>query len=280
MVAAAVDAALAGWRQGDVLLDVDIPFVTFGHAGLALTLAVEVEAGADPLVDLLTDEPGYVVVSQTCDIVRSAEVRPYVELCPLVEISGEDLVNVRAGRMPRYAAVAGTADRRLVADLDRTMVVEKPLLAALPAAARIIGCPTDADTRRLAQALARKHARFAFPDDFSIGMRPVTKQIVNRHGKDSPMGGFLERVSDIRALSPDWSAAEPEVMLLFVFETVGDIPSDADEHIVALTEKFAPTGPFTAIGGQAVSFDTMTAARYLESDSLDFDHLSEPGGDG
>lgn len=280
MVVAAVDAALADWRQGDVLLDVDIPFVTFGHAGLPLTLGVEVEAGDDPLVDLLTDEPGYVVVSQTCDIVRSAEVRPYVELCPLIEISGEDLVNVRAGRMPRYAAVAGTADRRLVADLDRTMVVEKPLLAALPVAARTIGCPTDADTRRLAQALARKHARFAFPDDFSIGMRPVTKQVVTRHGKDSPMGGFLGRVSDIRALSPDWSAAEPDVMLLFVFETVGDIPSDADEHIAALTDKFAPTGLFVAIAGQAVSLDTMTAARYRESDALDFDHLSEPGGDG
>ncbi|WP_150131220.1 hypothetical protein [Sphingobium yanoikuyae] len=273
---AAVDAALASWRQGDILIDVDIPFVTFGHAGLPLTRDVEIDVGEDPLVDLLTDEPGYVIISQTCDIVRSAQARPYVEISPLVEVSGEDLVNVRAGRMPRYAAIPATAGRRLVADLDRTMVVEKPLLAALPNVARMVGCPTDGDTRRLAQALARKHARFAFPDDFSIAMRPVTKQIVARHGKLSPIGGFLNRVTDIRALSPNWNAPEPEVTLLFLFDTIEDIPADADEHIGVLIEKFAPTGAFTAIGGQSASLETMTAARYLASDSLDFDRLSEP----
>ncbi len=80
------------------------------------------------------------------------------------------------------------------------MVVEKPLLAAFPAEAREAGCPTEADGRRFAAALARKHARFAFPDDFNAGMKRVANQIVSRHGKDSDMGGFLEAVQEIRAL--------------------------------------------------------------------------------
>lgn len=74
MSVAEVDRALSTWRQGDVLLAIDVPFVCSAHAGTPLSDAARAGAasGADPLLDVLTDEIGFVVLSQTCDVVRSA----------------------------------------------------------------------------------------------------------------------------------------------------------------------------------------------------------------
>lgn len=278
---AEVDAEMERWQQGDAVLGVSIPFVCFAHIATPLSSAARelggiVEAENGPVLDVLTDEIGFVVLSQTCDIVRAADTRHYVQLAPIVEVEPAGLVEIRSGRSPRYAEIPALSARRLVADLDRVMVVEKPLLAALPAAARLAGCPSDVDRRRFAGALARNHARFAFPDDFNIGMKRIAQQIVKRHDKDSPMGRFLAEAVDIRAYCLEWEAEAPEVSLLFVFNESAAIPTDAQTHIDALIDKFTPTGGFRKLIGQPVAYDTMTAARYRESDPLDFDYLSHP----
>lgn len=275
MLVEEVADALKGWQQGDVLMGVDIPFVCFAHADLPLSDASRAaKAGEDALLDVLTDEIGYAILSQTCDIVKSAEKRPYIELCPVVEVSVETMAEVAALRTPRFALLPALASRRLVADLDRVMVVEKPVAAALPADAHARGCTSDAQIRRFAEAVARKHLRFAFPDDFNAGMRRVAACINQKHSKQSALGGFLKAVHDIRAVCPNWSAAKPDVLILFVFETTALIPADADKHIDDLLSRFTPTGAFARPRGQVAAYDTMTAARYRASDQLDFERLS------
>ena len=64
---------------------------------------------------------GLTVVTQTCDIVRACGSRPFVQVCPLVEVDADRLEEIRRGRRPNYAFVPGTAPRSLVADLDRVM---------------------------------------------------------------------------------------------------------------------------------------------------------------
>ncbi|MDP9412719.1 MAG: hypothetical protein M3Q08_01220 [Pseudomonadota bacterium] len=271
-----VDAKMKDWRQGDVVLGLAVPFVSFAHSATPISKDARQQAkGADQadfLFDVVTDEVGFVVLSQTCDIVRDAERRPYIEVAPLVSVGSANRAAIR--KSPQVAQVPALEEQGLVADLDRVMVIEKPLLAALPAEARIVGCPTEADRRRFAEALARKHLRFAFPDDFNKGLSRISQQVTKRHGKDSPMGDFLGLTDDIRAYSPDWEAAEPDVLILFVFPEAAAIPDDAQELVDELLDKFIPTGRFKKPRGQAVAYDTMTAARYRETDSMDFEYLS------
>lgn len=79
-----VDAALKKWCQGDFVLG-EQWFVYRIDPQRPLT-----EASLDPGAegsDLVEIEiRGFVVVTQTCDIVRSCSSRPFVEVVPLVEV--------------------------------------------------------------------------------------------------------------------------------------------------------------------------------------------------
>jgi hypothetical protein len=99
-----IDAAMQEWRQGDLVLE-GVPF--FLHlADLARPLTpkarAEVEAGPPPAGDSLAgvaSQPrGLVVVTQTCDVVRTSAGRPFIELSPLVGVEAAILEDVR--RLP------------------------------------------------------------------------------------------------------------------------------------------------------------------------------------
>ena len=111
-----------------------------------------------------------VMLSQTCDVVRGCRERPFVEIAPLMRMSEQDVEAVRRLKRPAFACVSATAADCLVADLDRTMTVEKALVAGWT---RIPGWETDAELRDFALALARKRSRFAFPDDFVSAAQPL-----------------------------------------------------------------------------------------------------------
>jgi hypothetical protein len=76
--------------------------------------------------------------------------------------------------------VSTLRSRRLVADLDRTMTVEKAVVAKWP---RTAGCRTDEDVRRFSMALARKRARLAFPDDFTACAQKLQTRLQEKHDK-------------------------------------------------------------------------------------------------
>lgn len=122
-----IDTALHDWRQGDCVLgehwflfrlDVDDP------------LSEEAIAAADGGADAGEVEVrGFMVATQTCDLVRQCSERPFIEVCPLVEVNSKRLNEIRLGRRPSCAFVPGVADLGLVADLDRVMTVEKAVIA-------------------------------------------------------------------------------------------------------------------------------------------------------
>src|SRR4051812_32105621 len=117
---------LAAWRQGDCVLG-EHWFVHRFDPSLPVTGPGRAAADAD--ADLAEEQvAGLVVVTQTCDVVRSCAERPYVEVCPLVEVNEEKLREIERGRRPAYGFIPLLTDRRLVADLDRTMTVEKPVM--------------------------------------------------------------------------------------------------------------------------------------------------------
>jgi len=137
---AIIDRALQAWRQGDCTLE---PQWFVHRINPSLTLTAAGSAAAREGAELAEQQVnGLVVVSQTCDIVRACQERPYLEVCPLVRVSDEALHQIERGRKPAYAYLPQLADRRFVADLDRTMTVEKALVLSW---SRTPGCASDTE---------------------------------------------------------------------------------------------------------------------------------------
>ena len=127
-----IDRALQSWRQGDVALDDSVFFLHLADLGTPLTTEARETANAHTdsgeggsVEGVASVVPGVVLVTQTCDIVRSCAERPYVEVSPLIEVPRAFLDDVRRLRRPAFAHVPAVETRGLVADLDRTMTVEK-----------------------------------------------------------------------------------------------------------------------------------------------------------
>ena len=216
----------------------------------------------------------FAVLTQTCDLVRHCGDRAFAEVSPLVEVNDRVLREIGRGRRPNYGFIPGVVDRRLVADLDRVMTVEKSVVAVWE---RIEGCRTEGDARRLSLALARKRARTAFPDDFVAFAKPLTKRMVERHDKQSDEGRALRLLREIRVrAAPSWNADAVELMFWFIRNE--DQPAfefQGWEHcLTALPQAQSTFGRFLRVDGVVLTLDDLTARDYVESDPLDLDHLS------
>ncbi len=266
-----IDAALQSWRQGDCVveetwflfrLDVDTPLTDEA-----------VEAAAENLDTAEAQAPGFMVVTQTCDIVRSCADRPFIELCPLVEVPPTQMRQIERHRRPAYAYVPGVAHRNLVADLDRVMTAEKAVLAKWT---RTQGCLTDDDVRQLAMALGRKRKRAAFPDDFVELARPLVERLRSKHDKESDEGRALRALREIRIrAAPSWDADSINLTFFFICDDeAAPGPKDWFEYLEDWLGLLAPSGRFMAIDGIAQSLDDLSARDYVESDLLDLDHLT------
>jgi hypothetical protein len=267
-----IDKALAEWRQGDCALGAHW-FVHRIDPAVAVT-----DAGRDASkgnADLAEQEvPGFIVVTQTCDVVRSCAERSFVEICPLVEVDDNRLREIQQVLRPAYAFVPLLSARNLVVDLDRVMTVEKPLVAKWK---RTPGWTTDAEARAFALALSRKRARFAFPDDFTTLAKKLHNRLADKHGKNTDEGRGLRALREIRVLaSPSWEALQIEIFFWFVRresneEFEGKKWADLLKGWLSLVPA---AGRFRSIEGQIVTLQDMNAAEYVDSDPLDLDHLS------
>ncbi|MDQ3397618.1 MAG: hypothetical protein M3511_07580, partial [Deinococcota bacterium] len=144
---------------------------------------------------------------------------------------------------------------------------------------RVPGCRTDEEVRGFVDAVARKRARFAFPDDFVEYAQPLQNRIKKKHAKGSPEGEALRTLHEIRVrAAPSWSADTVELTFFFIRDADevmfqgrnwGDLLS---QWLVLIPEQ----GRYTSVNGIVVTYDDITARDYLESDRLDLDHLSLP----
>jgi hypothetical protein len=234
-----------------------------------------VEHEGDAEAEILdSDVSGLVVLTQTCDLVRATEERPYAEVCPLVAVDEAVLAQIKAGQRPGYLYIPSLEAECLVGDLDRVMTIQKAVLAKRE---RKAGWTTDEEARQISEALARKRARFAFPDDFNLFVGPLQDRLKGKHGKESPEGGALRALREIRIhAEPNWDAAEVELMFWFIRRDgeTGVSNEQWPQHLKSWLERIPASGRFQTVEGQVVSLDDMTAREYVESDALDLDHLS------
>ena len=266
-----VDERLAAWRQGDCVVgnhwflfrvDVDRPVTREGMIA---------SGGRSDIVE--AEVQGFAVITQTCDLVRSCKARPFVEVSPLVEVASRMLREIERGRRPNYGFIPGVAPDRFVADLDRVMTIEKGVVARWD---RIVGCPADEDSRRLALALARKRARTAFPDDFVTLASPLMRRMASKHDKQSNEGHTLRALREIRVrAAPSWYADAVELTFWFIRHDDDWTFQDRDRvHCMSALPRVEPGSRFVAIDGIVQTLDDLTAREYVESDPLDLDHLT------
>ncbi|QQS10831.1 MAG: hypothetical protein IPK81_14475 [Rhodospirillales bacterium] len=277
-----VDRALQVWRQGDVTLSPNIGFVHWANIvhplAYASKQAVAQRNSDDDFPDghmLVEDSAieGFVILSQTCDIVRASNDRHYVEVAPLIRVSPEFLDEVRRVRRPAFVYIPATAAERLIADLDRTMTVEKSVVATWK---RTPGWATDAESRSIAQALSRQRARFAFPDDFNAALAPLASRFRAKHNKASSEGAYMRALSEIRVrAAPSWDDPIVQLTVWFVKDEAStpDIV-DWSGVIDKWVELIGQSGRFRVESAIAVRLEDMTARDYVDSDRLDLDHLS------
>jgi hypothetical protein len=270
-----IDSALSKWSQGDCTIGDDFWFVTRFDPQHPLTRASKDIAATDTDTDLAESAvSGFVVVTQTCDLVRSCVDRPFLEISPLVEVDAELLAEIKRLKRPSYAYIAGVADRNLVADLDRVMTVEKAVVAEWD---RIAGCQSDADIRSLAEALARKRSRFAFPDDFNKLAQKLQKRMQDKHEKTTDEGEALRALREIRvSATPAWDANKVELIFWFIRAEEDDRFQNKEWHelLDGWLRFLTASGRFSSVDGSVVTLEDMTAKEYVNSDRLDLARLS------
>ena len=273
---------LEEWRQGDVALESLPPFLHLADldrplSELAQSMAQDISSEPEQGLTVIQSAPrGIVIVTQTCDVVRSWQDRPFIEVSPLIPVTGEILEQVRKLSRPRYAYVPGVAHLGLVADLDLTMTLEKAIVARLT---RIPGCRTDQEVREFADALARKRARFAFPDDFVEAFRPIQQRLKQKHNKESPEGRLTQALREIRVRAvPGWD--EPKVALSFLFlleEGEATVTPEHSKQIEAWVGRFIISERFQLSADdpwRLCHLEDLNAREYVDSDRLDLDDLS------
>lgn len=266
-----VNAALHDWQQGDCVIG-ELWFAWRFCGLMPITPSSRTLAGNDAEADIVEEQvDGLAIVTQTCDIVRPCQQRPFLEVSPLVRT--DDVRSVECGKRPRYAYLPGLQEKGLVVDLDRVMVIEKPFFIQHQ---RVRGCLTDEDVRHFSDALKRKRSRFAFPDDFVELAKPLISRISGKYKKNSPEGEALRKLREIRVqASPSWAAEEVELFFHFIRrddELTGS--SASHQQLEAWLALIQPNGRFASIEGHVVYLADLTASDYVYSDRLDLDSLT------
>jgi hypothetical protein len=220
---ARVDISMANWRQGDVvspgpngwLADRDHPLTrqtaALGGSGFGFTQA---------------ETSQIALVTQTCDIVKPCSTEdpardawPFVQVCPVVTLTGPALAEAARGRSARFAPLPALGDDQF-ADLMICTTLEKSVLVGL--GDPVTGCSTDEDREKFAAAVDRNRRRFAFPDGMDVALQPLRTRFRDKWEKDSPEGRRIAEVWEIRVRRADhtpWdgdSTSPVEVSLTFV----------------------------------------------------------------
>lgn len=264
------------WRQGDVSLDA----AEFVHVRLAGPRDPSEGGGEDELFEAVpTEVRGLAVLTQTCELIRPSSERPFVEVAPLVESLDEDEYRqVERGLRPRYAPLPSLRERRLVADLDRVMTMEKEDLHRLTPTRGLI---SENDDRRFRLALARKRARAAFPDEFGDLASSFQKRLKEKHDRNSPEAVALGALREIRVRAiPDWSAPTVEVFFWFVTKDDSVPGADLEEQVRKWMALLKTSERFPGFVHRITTLTSMSARDFVESDPLDLDYLTTRAGPG
>jgi hypothetical protein len=178
-------------RPGDAALLPLAPAVTTA----VMTAMAERDIKAEPTADdpfegtrLLTGEivgdgPGFVVLTQRCDLVRGLMLEPFVELAHVERTANEDLISQAKRNSPRFIHLADCPDATAwVADLRQRAVLAKDHLAELPSVQPLVD---EVAYRRFKLRVGQRYSRDALPTRL---VRDVQRPLQQFFRKPANMG--------------------------------------------------------------------------------------------
>ena len=266
-----LDVAVNLWRQGDCILG-EQEFVFRIDPRLPTTPESREAVQADPGTSYVVHPvEGFMVVTQSCDLVKPIEAAPYVELAPLVTLPPEVFREVLLGARPQFVSVPPLHASRQAADLDRALTIEKACLARWP---RLAGCRTDAERRRLSLHLGRKRQRAALPDAFTPWFKPLRNRLARLLQSNADDAEVFRELEEIRVQpAPSWDAPSVAVFLWFLLKDEAP-PRDRSQVLEDWLDKLVPRPPFTEVHGRMIHYVDLQASDYRDSDPLDLDRFS------
>lgn len=307
-------STLTEWRQGDILEPGRFTWLASAEAPATADSEAAIARGASGIFALHSNFPGgLAVLTPTCDLYpRPGRDRPFVAVAPLVRLEGEVAEEARLGRRPRYVHLPGASTSNVFADLDRVATIETGVLVS---GRRRVGLHTDKERDRFAKAVARKFARFAFPDALAVTLGPWRDRVVRTHGRPrSPEGEVFRHATDLRvSADPSWTAESITVTVFVIMEpgwlpeltpdrelSVADVERlsaattvelasrliDPSESAAAKTgvvealqdgwaQMCGPHKEISSVYFELVGADEMTVAEYWGTQSLDLEFLSQ-----
>jgi len=165
-------------------------------------------------------EHGAVLISQTCDIVRT-NGRPHVAVALVAQLAGELAAAAHDGKHPRYVPISKTSD--LFADLELIATLTKNGLADVTVRSSID--PTDWEVQRVfARGVGRRFSRLALPDELVPWFDPLSELVQKKY--DRPLSRFfpvLEVVRQFRIEAPQWVPPGVDITLHIVLNA-GELP--------------------------------------------------------
>lgn len=246
------------WRQGDLALEpLELPVISFD--GELVWQAIDATHGV-------------VMISQSCDIVREFERRPYVQVAALVPATDDEIAKAIRGETPSRIHLNCLNNKGLLIDLDVMATVHKAVVAKWQ---RVIGCKLNDERRRVAAGISRHKQRFAFPDTFNDMIKPMRKWIESKRSKASPQGNFVRALDEVRVHCDDW---ENPTELTFI-AIVNHIPEQEElthwNATAKLLQNKAVHDAYPEGEIRIVTYDDISAREYLATDRLDWEGLSD-----
>lgn len=164
---------------------------------------------------------GVAVITQCCDLAQNKT--GFVQVAPIRELDGVETTNVRRGRSSRYCALPTLQENHHV-DLG---VITSIAVGLIGNNLKVYSLESERERREFAASIARRYARFAYPDSYRQYLDPLRDAVRNKAGKpNSPLGNVIERIATLRLeAEPSWdAAADVSLKLLLVVED-GYLPS-------------------------------------------------------
>jgi hypothetical protein len=251
---------LDAWRQGDVAL-------------VPLELPALVLDGEEIIWQAIDAPHGVVILSQSCDIIKHVDHRPYVQVAGLVPANDGEIAKAARKETPSRIHLTCLDDKGLLIDLDAVATVHKAVVATWQ---HTPGCGSDEERRRVAAGIARHKQRFAFPDRFNeVVVRSVRRWIEDKRSKASPQGNFVRAMHEVRVLCDDWDAPTELTFLVIVNHFPDDNELAKWTEASKLLESKAVSDEYPKGEFRIVRYDDISAREYLESDRLDWEGLSD-----
>ena len=272
-LAARVNSCTRLWRQGDIL---ELGVTTWLATPAAALTIQSATAEGDELSCIVSEAGRLAIVSQTCDIVRDCQTRPFLLLASVIVLEEPAAGEARRGSRPRFAQLPGIGEDTFV-DLDRIVTIEKSLVME---AEPIRGLSDESSQRRFGLSVARAFSRFAFPDDLVISLRGLVARARDKHGRESIEGRALRGLEEIRVTgSPSWDSPEIDVFVTFApatREEAEEVMSEEewDNVVDGWIRRTEPFGAIRSVDGAMIPLDELTAREYIDSDVLDLDYLT------